>query len=452
MEITIIVSFRLLSVLLGFLSLRILFIDASVSAFRSLRIEEEDLSLRQVQAITRHGARSPFMALPNQEEIWYCSMSSASIPDIEDERFDQPPVSRLYRQKYIRNREVLPGNCSQGQLTAIGYQNHLELGRKFRQKYVDTLKFLSPNLNPEEFYLRSSDSPRTISSAEAQMSGFFPPQKRSYATYMLDIFTIEKGTEDLIPDGHCPTLTKLCTAVQNTSEWQEKIASYDSLLEKLASIFGVGIEEMPLWVDLYDNLIARKYAGIPFPEGITDDMFDSICEITLWQLQTLYEDQQICRLGIGRVLEEVLLRFQASINGTVNPKWILYSAHDTTIAFLLSAMKIFQQANYWPPYAAHLLLELWQRPSDHSYFVRVIYNDIEMLLPGCSSPYCSFAIVQSTFLELIPKNWETECNLKKRHSPHGYWLNKDIELYNGVTIGDVLSSQSSVDIMNSYFC
>lgn len=55
---------------------------------------------------------------------------------------------------FMPTNEVMNGNCSVGQLTTIGYSQHLSNGRSLNSAYVKT-EFLSPSLNPNEVYIRS---------------------------------------------------------------------------------------------------------------------------------------------------------------------------------------------------------------------------------------------------------------------------------------------------------
>ena len=50
--------------------------------------------------------------------------------------------------------ESLPGNCSAGQLTTIGFNQQIQNGASLRKAYVDT-GFLPVNFDGDEIYLRS---------------------------------------------------------------------------------------------------------------------------------------------------------------------------------------------------------------------------------------------------------------------------------------------------------
>ena len=55
---------------------------------------------------------------------------------------------------FMPTNEIMNGNCSVGQLTTIGYSQHLSNGHSLNSAYVKT-GFLSPSLNPSEVYIRS---------------------------------------------------------------------------------------------------------------------------------------------------------------------------------------------------------------------------------------------------------------------------------------------------------
>lgn len=59
------------------------------------------------------------------------------------------------------------------QLTNMGIRQHYLLGYRNRQRYTD---FLSTSFNPNEIYVISSDTPRTIMSANSHLNGMYPPK------------------------------------------------------------------------------------------------------------------------------------------------------------------------------------------------------------------------------------------------------------------------------------
>ena len=50
--------------------------------------------------------------------------------------------------------EILNGSCSVGQLTSLGYKQHLLNGKALKDAYVNS-GFLKPTLDPSEVFIRS---------------------------------------------------------------------------------------------------------------------------------------------------------------------------------------------------------------------------------------------------------------------------------------------------------
>ena len=53
-----------------------------------------------------------------------------------------------------------------GQLTSLGMKQMYSLGQRFRTKYVDQLKLLSPTYMAGEIHVRSTSKERTLMSAQ----------------------------------------------------------------------------------------------------------------------------------------------------------------------------------------------------------------------------------------------------------------------------------------------
>lgn len=66
-----------------------------------------------------------------------------------------------------------------GQLTERGRSQHLALGAALRKRYVQDLGFLPSTLDSEAVWVRSTNVPRTIQSAQSLIDGLFPAQGSS---------------------------------------------------------------------------------------------------------------------------------------------------------------------------------------------------------------------------------------------------------------------------------
>ena len=96
--------------------------------------------LRWAFEIFRHGARTP-----------YSGMTS----DFKD----------CFGEKWIGLKE----------LTGVGLRQHFLVGYRNRIKYINETNLIKSEYDPREVYLISTDSNRTIMSANAQVQGLYPP-------------------------------------------------------------------------------------------------------------------------------------------------------------------------------------------------------------------------------------------------------------------------------------
>jgi Histidine phosphatase superfamily (branch 2) len=126
--------------------------------------------LLQVQTLIRHGDRTnDGQCWPNDTARFECDMTHASYPNF-DLSSSRTPVRRVYRKRYLPNREDNKGsNCGSYQLTYNGYLQEKANGEALRNAYVGTL--LPQNYSAANIFLRTDDVPRTILSAESLFMG-----------------------------------------------------------------------------------------------------------------------------------------------------------------------------------------------------------------------------------------------------------------------------------------
>jgi len=57
---------------------------------------------------------------------------------------------------------------------------------------------------------------------------------------------------------------------------------------------------------LFGSLESREAEGISFPPGVTDEIYEAITNFSVLQIETLYGNQEMCSLGIGLFIQEIL--------------------------------------------------------------------------------------------------------------------------------------------------
>lgn len=301
-----------------------------------------------------------------------------------------------------------------GGLTAIGQRAHYELGQSLRRRYVDT-GFLPWSFSASDVYVRSTSIDRASMSAYSQIAGLYPAGTAAVydvgaqfgrsspdANFTglpnrwqpVPIHTERPDTDSLlIPGANCPRHAKLLSKAYASSEWLEYTSKYDSLRTSLAGIVGM---PKPLSLrdvaNLEDVWVCFEAHGVPLPAGVTVDMRHRLQKLVNWMLINRVKNPELRRLRAGLLLNEIKQRVVLSAmkaRGTLPDhlepalrKFVLYSAHDTTVLAALSALGISLHEN--PPYNSTVIWELVHDTKRGQTFVGVSYNGNSQRLPECS--------------------------------------------------------------------
>ena len=130
-----------------------------------------------------------------------------------------------------------------------------------------------------------------------------------------------------------------------------------------------------------DTMLCNQYEGYPQPFETDLGLYNELTGINNYTLNMPYSVYEGQILGCSEFFKTVNSAFNLIINGETPIKFWFFSAHDTTLTAFLNCLGV--PVAYQPPFASTLLFELWKLEGGH--VVKVIFNDMEMLLPDCSS-------------------------------------------------------------------
>ncbi|KAJ4461638.1 putative histidine phosphatase superfamily [Paratrimastix pyriformis] len=341
----------------------------------------DNLQLTSVQVVHRHGARTALHGYTD-EPVWNCDITPlVGLTDLVQTKDTSP---RIYRKKYPTDMSKnLPGNCMAGQLTSLGAAMHEQMGSFFRRRYVDTLKFLPPQLDPAQMWFRSSDAPRTLASIDANMRGFYPISSTPVRP-ILDVEVREWDFDDIpAPDVYstsvpnCPALMGVITKMRQN---QDFIRQHQAVADVRASIMAKMnlTDDQMGWLWVGDNFIMRKLHGLPMPTQLTAQEVATTVSMAgyefLYPYQNQNADQQRAWLTLtyGAMMGDIYKRMLITPSAGT-PRYYAYSAHDTTIAGLIS---ILGDTGYpWMPVASFLVFEVWRDPATTDPWVSIIYSN-----------------------------------------------------------------------------
>eukprot|EP01097_Dermamoeba_algensis_P011354 TRINITY_DN8790_c0_g1_i1.p1 TRINITY_DN8790_c0_g1~~TRINITY_DN8790_c0_g1_i1.p1 ORF type:complete len:452 (-),score=80.17 TRINITY_DN8790_c0_g1_i1:178-1491(-) len=422
-----------------------------------------EVDLASVQIFTRHGYRTPLSGSPfySHSGTWSCSsvqhlMFTRLHTDQSSPEGEVQPLK--VDKKYIPGAQVLPGNCYLGQLTPQGFLQMRELGRQLRKRYVadksssglTNTQILSDVLSSSELYVRSTDTPRTFDTAQAILDGLYPKEKRSKENESIEIHTVEAKSEFLYPRSSCELLNKLWKDLRQTQAFRahsQELALFWNGLQTAQSTKLTSEKPPSSWGSLHNKVEALYHHQLKIPYGLNKEMLEGVLaeqsgkEIDIiWNHSKYVSGEESLsridpnlpvRLGAGLIVKEIAQNIQNKVEDKENkkPKFLLYSVHDSSLSVLLSAFRIFDVRH--PPMGSHFAVELYKSKSSPSassgnsdnYFVRMVYDGVELTMPGCSElkkvfvadsnnriETCPLSVFQSLSRPLIPHDIHQECS------------------------------------------
>ena len=324
-----------------------------------------------------------------------------------------------------------------GELTPIGLRSQYLIGVRNRMKYS---KLLSSTYDPREISVFSTQMGRTIMSAQAQLMGMYPPSTGAKInnefiniavppsphndelsdeikrlqnnilpgqSQIVPVYAIpEQETHQLLSDVFfCPKLRKMKDIAQ-----KDKIVL--NYFNKLNSTYGKEIFSF-LKITNNSNYLYDFYRVFYLADVFLSD-YDNGRDLSLFEkegidLQKFYNlsvemknlylfygecNEYISTIAISQTMRKILSWMRTRIERDLThekelkyqePKYVMYSGHDTTLApFQLFMKKIFGTPLKYPHFSSTIYYELHKNDSlstrtDNDYFIRYFMDD-ELIL------------------------------------------------------------------------
>lgn len=310
-----------------------------------------------------------------------------------------------------------------GQLTSPGKRQHYQLGQWMRARYGD---LLGPEYSEEVVRARSTDTDRTLMSAQVSMAGLFPPSdymewSEDLAWQPVPVHTVPQAEDLLLNPGHsaCPRLTSLRQELEQGEYIRGLMEDNAELLKYLEANTGDKITRVCQVDWLYDTLLIESiynktlpsWTESVFPGGDFEKLRNIAFLMATWT-------EEMKRLQGGPFFSLVLSDWLAVANGNAgNMKMKLFYGHDDTLSFMLTSLNVYEGlSNIPPPYASGLILELYQ-DENSQYSVKMFYHPVvggdpvEVSLPGCEAPCPLDKWARLTVnLTLDMETWSKECH------------------------------------------
>ncbi|XP_035674565.1 prostatic acid phosphatase-like [Branchiostoma floridae] len=309
------------------------------------------------------------------------------------------------------------------QLTRVGIQQQYELGQFLRSRYVGP-DFLNSSYSRYQVQVWSTDTDRTRMSAQANLAGFFPPSGNQVWNpdilwQPIPVHTKPENEDSLLGMPPCPRFDYLKQEYQRTNqEYLQMDQDNKEFFKYLTLRTGLPGDKGHWGLrKLQDSLFCEKTHNRTHPVWATPEVYDKLTEFRNFDLRADFSDRERNRLHGGPLLGAIVYNMTQAIEGTLPDgrlKLVMYSAHDATVASLLSALGTFNYIH--PPYCACVMVELHQEDSGE-FFVEVWYRSDSghdpylLTVPGCPDP-CSYQQFLNATKDSIVTDREKECQLR----------------------------------------
>ena len=370
-----------------------------IAFFIILKLSKEERELRWAFELFRHGARTPY---------------SGMTEDFKD----------CFGQQWNGLKE----------LTGVGLRQHFLVGYRNRIRYMEENNLISPIYDPREVYLISTDSNRTIMSANAQVQGLYLPgtgptlfqNQSDIAIPPVEEENI-KEEKDKLDENNCTVLPnqinimpihsfftkdhfiqlqdkKVCPNAKKIYKKNQERKEVVNFLKKMTEKYGKKIASISNEAEdalnnytkayyIFDTFIAQYTEGLQIFE-------DNLKKMKVTQEEILNDsfkffeydligngidnDEQLCLHSMSPIFDRLInwtdSKIEKDRNNSENyigydlPKFVMFSAHDSTCAAFMGFMKaVYGTKIVYPKFATNINLELYRK--DNKYYIEYYIND-----------------------------------------------------------------------------
>jgi lysosomal acid phosphatase len=294
---------------------------------------------------------------------------------------DRAPIDPIPTAPYI-------GPVRLGELTPTGMEQEYRLGCKLHDRYTHLNHLLPEHYSSETMYVRSTDIDRTLISAECALLGLYPqgtgPTVNSKAALPFSYQPIPIHTkprqEDnlLIVDFNPKLVPTVDQYVHSTAIWKEKDASLQPKLAHWNAATGMHMDGLRSVAGLGDTIHIYKLHHVALPKELTEPDVTQILNDTEWAFAESFKPHQVGDLVSHELLKTITDYLEQATQQKSKLKYVLFSAHDTTISSLMSILR--DPVDRRPPYSSDLNFALFKEGSD--YKVKISLNDKPVTVPG----------------------------------------------------------------------
>lgn len=289
---------------------------------------------------------------------------------------DRTPIVEIPNAPYEWNQQL-------GSLTQRGIDQQNQLGKLLRKEYIEDSGLLPSEYKEGTIYARSTETGRTVGSAEALLNGLYPPNTRGGQNISIDV--IKKDKDDLLfvrPNDTLFSTIKLHFLKRKW--WKDKTQTIGDKLQNWSKATGMRLDNFDLLTNLADNLFIRQLHHVPLPSGIDSQSASEIISLAEWGMVTKFKQPEVSG-PTGKIFLSTLQNYvKKSIHHNTDLLYVLFSAHDSTIMSVLSQLGVnFEKV---PEYASRLNFKLIENSG--KYEIKSSFNGKPLTPTRCKQVNC----------------------------------------------------------------
>ncbi|KAK4881235.1 hypothetical protein RN001_004554 [Aquatica leii] len=302
-------------------------------------------------------------------------------------------------------------NIGFGELTRIGKEESMQLGKTLRNRYQF---FLSEDYNSEEVMTKSTDYNRTRQTASLVLDGLFVSTKTNNKSYIINY---KEHPTDFVLRGvflYCKSFRNEVKRLQNTIEYQNLESQYKHIFDLITKKTTRKYSSILDAFFLFQVFYSEKYMNLTLPVW-AEQVYETLHKLAVLECYIENYTTKLKRLNGGRMLKTVLKNMKKKSKNALIPhnrKMFLYSAHDVNVINILATMNVFTP--HFPNYNAATLIELHHNVTLGKHYVKVFYisrfnaEPTELIINECGNP-CELNNLEEIMYQYLPVNYTQEC-------------------------------------------
>jgi acid phosphatase len=288
---------------------------------------------------------------------------------------DRTPIhDLLFFSEHWKDKE-------KGILTEKGENEAFELGRIIKNYYITQTKLLPEKFSNELIAVKSSNTQRTIKTAEQIIKGMYPDAQN------IKIENYPKNQDPLLP--HNFSFDHVRKSFYQQAP-KETIIKIESLIKDINTKLGTNFITEDIG-KIADNVKINEKHNIKQKNNLPQEYYAQIKTLgSLAKIKGLSSLETSCIAALP--LADNILELLDKASKFPEPKYILYTSHDV---ILMGFLNLINNHHIDPDYLARVQVELFQNTLSQQMFVKLSYNNTPIMI--CNTEYCTL----QTFIETI---------------------------------------------------